>query len=117
VISDCPLINLSVILDRAKLSIFLLDEEEGGGVRAFGQADIAFLYVLLHKLLQFFLLELSEGIDLSRDGAWGVWLEFDGVIPDSWFWEALGSFFSKDFVVSLVMGWYGGFWSALPRGT
>jgi hypothetical protein len=104
-------------LDRAKFSIFLLDEEEGGGIRTFGQVNVAFLHVFLHEFLQFFLLELGEGIDLSRDGARGVRFEFDGVVPDSWFWEALSSFFTKDFVVSLIVGWYGGFWGVLPRGT
>jgi hypothetical protein len=45
------LIDPSVVLDGAKFSILLLDEEEGGGVRALGWADIAFLHVFLYEFL------------------------------------------------------------------
>jgi hypothetical protein len=73
--------------------------------------------VLLHKIFQLFLLELGEGIDFSRYGAWGVRLEFDGVVPDSWFREALCGLFAKDFVMTLVAGWYWVLGGVLSRGT
>jgi hypothetical protein len=86
---DGPLIDASVILNWVKLSIFLLDKEERRCVGAFGQSNVALLEVLLHKFLQLFLFELSEGVNFSGYGAWGVGLEFDGMIPDPQFGETL----------------------------
>jgi hypothetical protein len=73
--------------------------------------------VLLHELFQLLLLELGEGIDLSRYGVWGVGLEFDGVVPDPWFWEALRGLLAKDLVMSLVAGRYRVLGGVLLRGT
>jgi hypothetical protein len=116
-ISDRPLVNSSVVLDRTELSIFLLDEEERGGIRALGWANVTFLHVFLYKLLQFLLLELGKGVDLSGYGAWGIGFQFDGMVPDSWFREALGRLFAENLVVALVSVWYWVFGGVLLRGT
>jgi hypothetical protein len=117
VIFDHPLIDSLIVLDRVEFSILLLDEEEGGSIGAFGRTNIAFLHVILHELFQLLLLELSEGIDLSRYGTWGIRLEFDGVVPDPWFWEALCGLFAKDFVMALVVSRYKVLGGVLLRGT
>jgi hypothetical protein len=116
-ISDRPLIDPSIVLDGAEFSILLLDEEEGGGIGTFRWTNVTLLHVLLHEFFQLLLLELGEGIDLSRYGAWGVRLEFDGVVPDPWFWEALCGLLTKDFVMSLVAGRYRILGGVLSRGT
>jgi hypothetical protein len=116
-ISDGPLVDSSIVLDRAKFSVFLFDEKEGGGVRAFGWTNVTFLHVLLYELLQFLLFELGEGVDLPGYSAQGVGFEFDGMVPDSWFWEVLRSLFAEDFMVTLVANWYGVLGSILSRGT
>jgi hypothetical protein len=73
--------------------------------------------VLLYELLQFLLFELGEGVDLPGYSAQGVGFEFDGMVPDSWFWEVLRSLFAEDFMVTLVANWYGVLGSILSRGT
>jgi hypothetical protein len=107
VISDGPLIDMSVILDRVKLTILLFNEEEGSGIGTFRGTDISLFHMFLHELLQFFLFELGEGIDLSGYGTRGIRFEFDSMVPDSWFRETLGSLFAEDLVMSLVARQYG----------
>jgi len=50
-VSNGPLIQTSVVLDGSEFSILFLNEEEGGGVRTFGRANIAFAGVLDDEFL------------------------------------------------------------------
>jgi hypothetical protein len=100
-----------------ELSVFLLDEEEGCSVGAFGWANVTFLHVLLDEFFQLLLFELSEGIDFSGYGTRGVGFEFNGMVPDSWFWKALSRLFAKDFVMTLVADRYWTLGGILSRGT
>ena len=71
-----PFVQSSVILDWSESSVFLFDEEEGGGVWAFRWTYVALLDVFFDKFLKRFLLVLHEGVDLSWQGGWGIFLEF-----------------------------------------
>jgi hypothetical protein len=116
-VSDRPLVDSSVVLDGAEFSIFLLDEEERGGVGTFGGANVTFFHVFLHKLLQLLLFELGESVDFSRYGAWSVGFKFDGVVPDPRFGKVLGCLFTEDFMVALILGWYWILGGVLLRGS
>ena len=62
---DCPLIEASVILDRAQGAILLLNKEERGCHRGLGWSDAAVLQVLIQELFQRFLLGAAKGVDLA----------------------------------------------------
>src|SRR5712672_1256737 len=50
-VSDGPLVQASVVLDGSEFPIFLLDEEERGGVGTLGGVNIAFAGVLDNEFL------------------------------------------------------------------
>jgi len=54
----CPFVDGSVVLDRAQLSVFLFDKEEGGGIGTFRWLDGSSHYMFLDELLQFFQFDL-----------------------------------------------------------
>ena len=65
-VSDGPLIDLSVVLDGAQLIVLLFNEEEGSGIGAFRWSDVALALVLLYELLQGLLLCLCQHVYFSR---------------------------------------------------
>ena len=76
-----PFIQSSVVLDWSQSSVFLLDEEEGGGIRAFGRTYVTFLNMLLDEFLECLLFILGEGVYFSGERGWGVFLKLYCVIP------------------------------------
>ena len=99
-----PLVDFSVILDWPEFPVFLLYEEEGGGVGAFRRFDVPFLQVFLNKLGEGQLFLLCQSIDFSWDSSRGVWLQLYGVIPQTRYGELLRFLFSELLSVSTVLG-------------
>jgi hypothetical protein len=90
-------------LDWAQFAVFFTDEEEWRRVRAFGRDYVAFSKVLFDEFRQGLSFSLGEGVDLPWQGRWGVWFEFDGVVPLTLPWEALRVFLAEHLGVPLVM--------------
>ena len=61
-----PFVQSSVVLDWSQSSVFLFNEEEGGGIRAFGWTYVAFLNVFFDELLERLLFVLGEGVYFPR---------------------------------------------------
>ena len=98
-----PFVQSSVVLNRSKLSVFLLNEKERGCVWAFLWAYVAFFNVFFDELLKCFLFVLHQGVDFSRQHCWGIFLEFYRVVPQSWSREPLCFLFTEYMGMSLVV--------------
>jgi hypothetical protein len=70
-----PFIQPSIVLDWSQLSVFLFDEEEGSGIRAFGWTYVTFLNMFLDEFLECFLFVLGEGVYFSGERGWGIFLK------------------------------------------
>jgi hypothetical protein len=77
-------IKLLVILNGAKSSTLLFDEEEGGRNRGFRGVDLTSLEIVFEEFVEDLLFVDRKGVSLGFPSInFGSFLEFDGVIPFS----------------------------------
>jgi len=84
-------VDVPVVLCWSSTSILLGYEEEGTGDRGLGWSDMSGFHVLVDELVQFFLFELRQWVDLAVEVVvvLGSWFEVNGVVPWSSVWELL----------------------------
>ena len=78
---DSEGIQSVVISDGSKVSILLLDEEEGECVGRLGLADVPLFKVLCNELLQGNIFSQGQRVHLAVHRIWGVWFQINGVVP------------------------------------
>src|SRR3981189_2692250 len=81
-------VRRAVVLDKAKPSVLLFDEEDRGAYRRFRMPDATCGQGLLEKRVQFCLLFGGHWIDLAKPGRRFA-LEFDSMVPRPSFREVI----------------------------
>ncbi len=92
---DRHFIELPIILYGSKCSIFLFDEEEGGGERGFQGTDPSGFQVFVKEPIKLFLLVSVQGVDLAVQSGFRVWDELYGMVPRFSFGEFVEVFFGE----------------------
>src|SRR5258708_29282394 len=93
---DCDLIQLLIVLYKAKRTIILLDKEHGGSHRGFGWMDVAICKVPLEEVIKLLLFCRGQGEHLGAR-------EFS-VVPCLPQWELIKGFLGEDISEVMVLG-------------
>src|SRR3979490_500885 len=75
-------VERAIVLDKAKPSVLLFDEEDRGAYWRFRMTDATRCQGLLEERVQFCLFLRGHWVDLAKPGR-GFTLEFDGMVPFS----------------------------------
>ncbi len=95
--------------DNLWTPILLFDEEEGQCVGWFRFTNIPFVKLVLDELLNCLILCLVHRVYLTIYCIWCIFLEFDGMVPCSFWWIVLRFLFAEYFAKVLIYPWYHGF--------
>ena len=89
-------------MDRSQHAILLFDEEEGHGIRGFGQSYVILIQMLFNPFGEHISFHQIKGVDFTIQDRGGIGCEVYGMVVVSCWQELLSFFFQEYLGMSLV---------------
>src|SRR5258705_4392836 len=102
---DHNLVQLLIVLYKAKRTILLLDEEHRGSHGGLGWMDVAICKVLLEEVVKLLLFCRGQG-ECPGAREFSPRCEINGMVPCLPWWELVKGFLGEDISEVMVLGWH-----------